>query len=110
MKSEDPQWRSKVHQHIPDIQEEEGITYKLQYLKEVVILNKGASFGELALTNDAPRSASIVCLDPHTDFAVLNKATYKRVMGKATQRKVELMIAFLRNFRIFQSLSEFSLQ
>ena len=98
-----------MHQFIPDIHDDEGVIYKLQYLKEVVVLNKGASFGELALTNDAPRSASIVCIDPHTDFAVLNKATYRRVMGKATQKKVEVMIAFLRNFRIFQSLSDFSL-
>jgi len=64
----------------------------------------------MALTTDMPRSASIVCLDPHTDFAVLNKATYRRVMGKATQKKVEVIISFLKNFRIFQRMSEFALQ
>jgi hypothetical protein len=57
-----------------------------------------------------PRSATIVCVDQHTDFAVLNKATYRRVMGKATQKKVEVMITFLKNFRIFQKMSESSLQ
>ncbi len=85
LKQEDPQWRTKVHQNIPGIHDDdESVLFKLQYLKEVVVLNKGASFGELALTNDAPRSATIVCLDQHTDFAVLNKVTYRRVMGKAT--------------------------
>jgi hypothetical protein len=51
----------------------------------------------MALKTDMPRSASIVFVDPNTDFAVLNKATYRRVMGKATQKKVEVMISFLRN-------------
>jgi hypothetical protein len=31
-------------------------------------------------------------------------------MGKATQKKVEVMISFLKNFRIFQKMSEFTLQ
>ncbi len=31
-------------------------------------------------------------------------------MGKATQKKVEVMITFLKNFRIFQKMSESSLQ
>ena len=31
-------------------------------------------------------------------------------MGKATQKKVEVMISFLKNFRIFQKMSESTLQ
>lgn len=44
-------------------------------LKKVKELEGGESFGELALVNDAPRSASIKCLlDCH--FAVLDKKNY----------------------------------
>ena len=44
-------------------------------LKKVKELQGGDSFGELALVNDAPRSASIRCLlDCH--FAVLDKKNY----------------------------------
>ncbi len=42
-------------------------------MKEVAVLSKGMSFGELALTTDGMRSATIICLDSPTDFAVMNK-------------------------------------
>lgn len=47
--------------------------YRYSYLKEVAVFGKGQSFGELALTTDGIRSATIVCLDTPTDFAIMNK-------------------------------------
>ena len=43
--------------------------------KEVSILNKGMSFGEQALLNDAPRAATIRC-NEDCYFAVLSKEDY----------------------------------
>lgn len=39
----------------------------------------GESFGELALLNDSPRSASIICESPCI-FGILSKKDYKEVL------------------------------
>lgn len=53
----------------------------MQWQLEVTKLQTGASFGELALINNEPRKATIMCL---TDcyFAVLEKQEYSKVLQR----------------------------
>jgi len=52
-----------------------------------VQLQAGQSFGELALINDKPRAATIMCL---TDcyFAVIDKSDYAKVLKKIEYKEV----------------------
>ena len=54
---------------------------KLEWEIEIAQLSTGSSFGELALINNEPRKATIICL---TDcfFAVLDKHDYNKVLQK----------------------------
>ena len=60
------------------VQENSSIT-GTQYMKLVAELNKGKSFGELALIYGAPRSATIITSEP-CYFIVLDKNTYESVV------------------------------
>lgn len=46
---------------------------------EVVTLRAGKSFGELALTKNKPRAATIKCSED-CQFAVMNKTDYQKVL------------------------------
>ena len=48
---------------------------------EVAKLNSGKTFGELALINDKPRAATIVCLQD-CYFACLERSSYQKVLQK----------------------------
>ena len=49
-------------------------------LAEVNVLRTGLYFGELALLNDTPRTATIICKED-TDFAVLDGEDFKSILG-----------------------------
>jgi len=49
-------------------------------LSEIANLNVGDGFGELALLNDGPRLASIVCKED-SHFATLNKENFQSLLG-----------------------------
>lgn len=57
-------------------------------LKEVCQFSSGDSFGELASITNKPRSATIICME-NTDFAVMDKDSYEKVVGKAMKRKLQ---------------------
>ena len=52
-----------------------------QELKEVAVLQQGASFGELALLYDTPRTATIICKED-CDFALLKRDDFHDIIGK----------------------------
>ena len=58
-------------------------------MKEVAQLGAGSYFGELSLTTEKPRTATIMALESMTDVAVMGKDTYDRVIGRAMQKRIE---------------------
>ena len=67
-------------------------------------LNKGSSFGELAITTNKGRAARIRCSQDCT-FGVITKKDYQQVMNTNYLREVAHKIHVLANFHIFKKLS-----
>lgn len=63
-------------------------------LTTVLTLGDGAAFGELALENNAPRAASILCTED-THFAVLEKTDYQRILAKIVKEERYALVDFL---------------
>ena len=64
-----------------------GIKYKIRYLRKVSKLFDGASFGELALIESQPRSATIISVR-NTHFAVLNKKQFNMILRKVHEERI----------------------
>ncbi|CDW88479.1 cyclic nucleotide-binding domain containing protein [Stylonychia lemnae] len=93
-------------QIIEDIEEE------LQNIKEhqeLMKLQSGQSFGELALITNKPRQANIMCLnDCH--FAVMNKQDYERVLQKMEMKVQVLKQEFLHGISFLRRWTRKNLQ
>ncbi|XP_077870434.1 cyclic nucleotide-binding domain-containing protein 2-like [Saccoglossus kowalevskii] len=78
--------------------------------KEVSVLKKGASFGEIALMKDIPRTATIVCMED-TEFLVIDKDDFfANDLHLHIQKEFEFRHTFLSKLDIFATWSESSLQ
>lgn len=75
---------------------------------EVAELTPGHSFGELALLQDTPRAASILCKEK-TVLAVLRKEHFDSVLKEAETRKLNEKLAVLRSVPALQGWSRLSL-
>jgi CRP-like cAMP-binding protein len=64
----------------------------------------GQAFGELALINDKPRSATIVCLED-THFAILEKDDFKNIMDKSLRSKFSAKVQFLSGFPFLANMT-----
>lgn len=93
-------------------------TYEICILKEVAELKEGMSFGELALMENQPRSATVYCKTQNVYFAVLNKKDFEKTYSKTqkilTKHKMDLMKHFgifsHFGFRILKKLRYFPLR
>jgi CRP-like cAMP-binding protein len=75
---------------------------------EVQLVNKlgpGVAFGELALINEQPRMASIVCAEAGTELAVLNKQDFKNIISKFESDKIKRQMDFLSHLPVFDGMS-----
>jgi CRP-like cAMP-binding protein len=63
-------------------------------------LNKGQSFGELALTSNKGRAARITCSQDCV-FGVITKKEYQQIMNTNYLKEVAHKIHILKNFQIF---------
>ncbi|KAL4438362.1 hypothetical protein ABPG74_009785 [Tetrahymena malaccensis] len=68
-------------------------------------LEAGDAFGEIALMNNARRTASIICKE-ETTFAVLSKQSYDKILSQYHQAEQEKNISFLRELTIFNQLGK----
>lgn len=75
---------------------------------EVTELGPGASFGELALLQDAPRAASILCKEK-TVLAVLRKEHFNAVLKDFQGQKLNEKLVILREMPAFQGWPRLSL-
>ena len=74
-----------------------------------IFLGVGASFGELALLEDKPRAATIICLE-NTKFATLEKEQFNKIMGRMLRNKFAKDIEFLSQFTFLSSLTRITKQ
>ena len=64
-------------------------------MQKIGSLNPGQAFGELALSKDIPRTASILCTkDSH--FATLDKDSFIEILGGFNEVKIQKSIEVLR--------------
>jgi len=71
-------------------------------MMEVTVLQKGQSFGELALISNKPRAATVKCLsDSH--FLVLHKQDYQRVLGRLEESTMNVLVDFLKQMPQFSN-------
>eukprot|EP00929_Paragymnodinium_shiwhaense_P064946 TRINITY_DN3260_c0_g1_i2.p1 TRINITY_DN3260_c0_g1~~TRINITY_DN3260_c0_g1_i2.p1 ORF type:complete len:1179 (+),score=302.56 TRINITY_DN3260_c0_g1_i2:227-3763(+) len=73
-----------------------------QYSRPVVALGPGRLFGETALVNDAPRSASVSCSKP-SEFLVMGRTEFdlilKRELLKEKEERLHFLCEFIPGFR-----------
>jgi CRP-like cAMP-binding protein len=74
-------------------------------LTEVLRLESGASFGELALEQNKPRSASIKCIED-CHLAVLDKADYKKILLNFVKEKQMELVDFLQSLPLFSKCTK----
>ena len=69
-------------------------------------MKSGQSFGELALINDAPRSATVTAID-NCEFAILHRNDYDKMIKRVENRQEETILNFFNTlpFLNFYSLS-----
>lgn len=72
---------------------------------EVMVLNNGAAFGELALESSKPRAASIKCKTP-THLMYLEKADYNRLISRLIADKRNSLVAFIQSLPLFSHLTK----
>ncbi|KAI0233993.1 Cyclic nucleotide-binding domain-containing protein 2 [Lamellibrachia satsuma] len=66
---------------------------------EVVVLKKGACFGEIALLENTRRNATIVCAEP-TEFIVIDKEDYvKNGLSDQMKEETRMRFEFFRNWK-----------
>jgi len=66
-------------------------------MENIVLLEKGMGFGELALQSDQKRSATIVTCEP-TECLVTQRSSYEMYAGALHRQFIEQRVHFLREF------------
>ena len=68
---------------------------KISLFSEFIALDSGKSFGEMALINNKPRGATILCKED-CHFATMGQEDYKSTLMKLEELKRSILIEFLR--------------
>jgi len=68
--------------------------------KEVIlaILGPGEFFGEMSLIDDAPRSASVITIEP-CDFIAVNRESFRAMLASSTDMCLALMRGIVKRLR-----------
>jgi CRP-like cAMP-binding protein len=73
----------------------------------VTEINAGGSFGEMALMNSAPRTASIRCVSSAW-LGILDKSDYSSILGKYDIKLLDSKVKFIRKISLFKKWSKIS--
>ena len=73
-------------------------------MKDVLTLEEGKSFGELALLHNKARAASIMTLED-SHFAIMNKPNFDQIMHAIKLRENNLLVEFLDCFNYIKHLT-----
>lgn len=78
---------------------------------EVSQISAGGAFGELSVieTQLKPRTATIICKED-CHFAVLDKNSYRQILGLSEKKKIDIQLDFLAGLPIFSGWSRHSLK
>lgn len=77
-------------------------------LKEILTLKSGSSFGDLALIESKPRSATILTKS-ECHFAVLGRTDYQRILGNIMKQQRLDLVTFLQGQPLFENFTKGSL-
>lgn len=77
---------------------------QITVLKEVNELTEGASFGELALVLDKPRTATIYTKTPQTTLCMLYKRDYQALIGESFKTRMDRACKELSRFELFTKI------
>lgn len=80
-----------------------------QHLKEIMVLKSGSSFGDLALIEDKPRSATVLT-KTECYFAVLTKNDYQRILANIMKNQKLDLVNFLQVQPMFKNFTKGSLK
>lgn len=72
-------------------------------MTEIKILKKGESFGELALLNNNPRSATIKCKEKSV-FAVLSRKNFQKILSANSQKSIIEAFEYLKNIPVLSKI------
>ena len=70
---------------------------------EINVIGKGMGFGELALINDKPRTATIICKED-SELMVLKKKQYKTLLEKNERMKINDKFEFIASLPLFSKI------
>jgi cAMP-dependent protein kinase regulator len=73
-------------------------------------LTKGFHFGEWALLKPGSKRSGTAIAVEDCDFAVMDKKSYNRAMGKAMQNKLQERVNILLNYKIFTNINPSKLE
>lgn len=77
-------------------------------MDEILTLKAGKSFGELALINNRPRAATIICKED-CHFITINKKSFNHAISKVMQKTIQESVDFFKNISFFQGWTKKSL-
>jgi CRP-like cAMP-binding protein len=77
-------------------------------MQEIARLRDGQSFGHIALISNKTRNATVVCLEK-TNFAVIRKKDYLKIIGLIETRQLNDKNFFLWSIPVFKMLTKTSL-
>lgn len=74
---------------------------EIEEVKEIKVLTRGDSFGEVALLSNKPRSATVRC-NTLSCFAVLSRKDYKKILSSDAELSVKEKTEYLKHLPIFK--------